>query len=670
MVTAIEPNTDEAAAVDALASAAPRPHGHTHPPVSIPTAANRNRLPIGNAPGVNPMDFVRDNRIHVKDGSLFIDGYLALHPRELDPAHEAQLRKKLQLTFGVNNPSFFESAKRTSVAVGLGKLINPSLDAESAALLKEIEEHNKRVETGVDDRVRREFDDKNQPFTAVVREALEKPDPNPALMDFFKNGLAMYLLMREKLTQHGYLNSLTDYITRAQSPDQVLSELADKIGVTPMQVREAALKGGLDGVGQLLGLDARYVADVKAITAQAAGQEFSYNLIEHWHLGRQLLGLNAPMPQKITTGMDARITAKIDEYRARAHHRYDVPDAIQKEEARIAQALDLVEPVQRALMHKLGYELCYTPDMTADRIAHYNGVYGLHRKAANDMRDVAGTYRIYFSGRADLKESMRTLVHEIAHNLWPEQFSAEEIAQIDQLAASDAERFGRFKKLLDETFPEFERFVRAYQAGNDREKAAVIASAKEYFAPYGVSMDEGLFPYLRNAHDFRFMVEHAAQRLSVTGAFFDRSSYATTPQRFREVISRFAELKQVEHRSDPQLLHFLAPGLDQMFEAHYLPHLDRVYQSITTQEHAQQALHTTHHKNADFIEHAVEAKVREIPQPPASPHAQAVQEASRGTPVKAAACFAESAVPSTTVVGSAQYAGPANSNGIQVNSVA
>ena len=95
---------------------------------------------------------------------------------------------------------------------------------------------------------------------------------------------------------------------------------------------------------------------------------------------------------------------------------------------------------------------------------------------------------------------------------------------------------------------------------------------------------DGLFPYMRDAQDFKFMVRHANDTLSVEGARYTTSGYDSPEERFREVISRFAELKQVEYRSEPQLLHFLAPGLDQVWEAHYIPHLNRVYHAIGPQE--------------------------------------------------------------------------------------
>jgi hypothetical protein len=536
-------------------------------------------------PDTDAHDFLRDHRIHIKHGSLFVDPYLVLHPRELAPEHEAKLREKLHLTYTVNNPSFYESYDRLMVALNLGQLVPVSLATRESRLL---DEHRKlqaqKEKGGADDALQRHLTDRLNPFAAIVRDTIEKPSRDPVGIETLKNGLALYLLVREKLTLQGYRGKLTDYVVRSGTLDQVLSELSEKIGITTLGIREAAMKGGIDGVGKLLGIDPAYVADVKKLSDYAATQDFGFNLIEHWHLGRQLHGIHMPMMEKIAHGLEARITAKIEEFRSRARHTYDVPAPVKAEEKRIAESLNLLEPVQRALMHKLGYEICFSPEYLADDIAMYRGVYGLHRKAASDLKDIRGTYRIYFSGHGDLKGSMRTMVHEVAHNLWPEQFTPEAVQTIDALALSDARRFGAFKKLLDEKFPEFEKFLRAYQAGSDAEKAAIVQTTKAYFSGYGVSIDEGLLPYLRDANEFRYLVAYAHDTLTTEGARYARSGYDSPQERFREVLSRFAEIKQVELSGNPQLVQYLAPGLNQVWETQYIPHLERVYHQIEASE--------------------------------------------------------------------------------------
>ncbi len=594
--------------------------------------------------GNDPQDFQRANRIHVKDGSLFIDSYLVIHPRELAPTNEAQLRKKLLLTYAITNPSFFEAPERMAVAMNLGQLVPVSLAAKRAQLVGQVNQFNAQVKHhGIDPALTREATDKRHPMTAIARDTVESQPTDPAGLELLKNGLALYMLMREKLTLNGYTGRLSDYVTRTANSEQVLGDLAPHIGVDGRAVREAALQGGIDGVGKLLGLDPRYVADVKELADYAATQEFGYNLVEHWHLGRQLLGVNASLQDKIVAGIDARIDSKIAEYRARVHYHYDVAAPVKAEEVRIADALKLVEPIQRKLAYALGYEICFSPEMTADDIAFHKGVYGLHRKSANDLRDIRGTYRVYFSGKGDLEGSMRTLVHELAHNLWPEQFTPQQTAQIDMFAASDQQRFAMLNHLLldPQLFGQFATLVNAYKAGNPQEKAAVVAAADQLFAPLHLQVG-ALLPHLSDPYQLRHLVNYANDVLQVEGDRYNKSGYESPQERFREVISRFAELKQVRLRGEPELLNFIAPGLNRVWEQYYIPHLETMYQHVLVNNDVPQRVRSVGKSARD-----------EVPAAEPKTEAQAApQQQQPGT----SACNADLGLPSNKVdVASMQF---------------
>lgn len=554
--------------------------------VTLPAAANENtHLANDNdRPGTDPMDFVRANRIHLEHGSLFIDPYLVIHPRELAPENETKLRQKLQLTYSINNPSFYESSERVAIALNLGQLVPVSLAAKRSKLMDEVKKFNDQVDSGADAELQQTATDKRNPFASIVRSTIDSPETDPVGVEVLKNGLGLYLMLREKLTQNHYLNRLTEYVVRSNTPDQVLQDLADKVGVSPQQVREAALEGGLDGVGKLLGLDARYVADVKQLTEYAATQDFGYNLVEHWHLGRQLLGLDASFEEKLTTGMDARITAKIAEYRGRVRHYYNVPEPVQEQEERLVREdMSVLEPIQRQLLFLQGYEICHTPENTADNIAFHKGIYGLHRRAANDLTDFMSTNRIFYSGHGSMKGKVGTLAHEVAHNMWPNYFDANATKQIDQLATDDQQRFVNLSRLMSEKFDTFDRLLKSYQVGTAEQKAAIIATANEQFAEYGITVD-ALFPHLKDATSFHYLVWDANDVLHVEGARYNHSGYDTPQERFREVISRYAEMRQVSHRHEPEVMNFVAPGLNKIWREHYIPHLERVYHDIVAQQ--------------------------------------------------------------------------------------
>lgn len=579
--------------LQAIESAAKR-EDRTDPSVTpqagllAPDPAPLPPIPQGTGTGEDPQDFVRAHRIHVKDGSLFIDPYLVIHPRELDPAREQQLRAKLLLTYSINNPSFYESPERAAIALNLGQMVPVSLAAKRSALMNQVKQFNAQVDNGADAQLTSQLNDKRQPFAAIVRDTTQHAEVDPAGLELLKNGLGIYLLIREKLTRHGYYHRLTDYVTRYNTPDQILGDLADNLGIAPQTIREAALKGGIKGVGEALGLDQEYIDDARQVARYAATQDFGYNVVEHWYLGRQLLGGKASLEEKITAGLDARITAKIGEYRGRVRHHYDVPTPVQAEERRIADALKLTDPIQRKLMYALGYEICFSPEMTADDISFYRGVYGLHRKAANDLRDIRGTYRIYFAGKGELEGSMRTLVHEVAHNFWPDQFTPKQVQDIDQLVTNDAQRFEHLHQLFSDPqqFERFNRLIGAYRAaGTPDEKQAVVATANEML---GAGFDTAaLMPTLHDAYEFKHLISYAQDTLQVEGARYAKSGYETPQERFREVISRYAELRQVRLRNASEMMDFLCPHLGQVWSGYYLPHLEKVYQRVLENSPAQ-----------------------------------------------------------------------------------
>lgn len=526
-------------------------------------------------------DFIAANRIHVRDGSFFIGPGLALHPRELDPKNEAALRAKLTDTYKFDAPSFYDDPKRAMIAVQLGALIPPTLQAERASLMQQITQFNTKLQTGAVGQAAEAAAYRN-PMQAMVGELNSTPQSgNPLGIEHATNGMAFYLLIREALTRKGYLSHVSDYVDYYQTPDQVLGEMSNKLGISVRDMREAALHG-LGAVGQKLGLDDATVYDIQSLSQYLAQHHFSLNAIEHWHLGR-IQQPNASIEQKIAIGMPARIERDVVQFRGLAKGQYDVPDAIKAEEKRIAKALDLLDPVQRDILYKTGYNICFTPDKTADKIADYPGIYGLNRKLANDLRDIDGNYYIYFAGQMDEKKSLRTLVHEVTHVMWPTRFSPQELQEIDRLGESDLARLTALETLTTTHKDALTKFIGAYQAGDANQKKAVAASADEYFRELGVTVSE-ILPHLRGPEQLRYLVAEASSRLNVEGDYYNHTNYHNPSVRFREMLSRYSELRYVEHREKPELqamLSYVVPGMTRIFSDYYLPHLHKLDQELS-----------------------------------------------------------------------------------------
>lgn len=530
-------------------------------------------------------DFLNDHRIHVKHGSFFIGAGLALHPEELDPKHEAKLRKKLENTYKFNSPSFFENFKRANIALNLGAMIPASLENERNSLMRQITAFNEKLEHGIPNQAA-EAATYRMPMQTASNElyAERSQQPDPLGIEYATNGVAMYLMLREAMTRRGFLKPLTDYIDHFGSPDQIVNSLKDALGLDVRQVREAAL-GGVGAVGQLLGLEDNVIYDIQNISQYIAQKRFSLNAIEHWHIGKQLLP-NAPIEAQIAAGMPARIEYDIQKFRAMAGGQYHVPENIASQERSVAKALELIEPAERDLLFRLGYNIGYTPDRVADAIADYPGILGLHRKISNDLIDIDGNYYIYFAGQLDEKKALRTLRHEIAHNLWPTRFSLEERQTMDGLAESDNNRLQALRQLTTTHKEHFKNLVEAYQAGNTAEKQAVIESANAYFSKLGLRFDT-IMPHLKGVEQLSWLVSEADTKLRVDGDFYNRTAYYGASVRFREVISRYSELQYIAYREQPDMqamLQFVVPGMHTLYNQYYLPHIKRLRDELANPE--------------------------------------------------------------------------------------
>lgn len=569
-----------------------------------PRMPRRGEIPTG-APAVEPAkagfaandprggtvtakDFIAANRIHIADGSFFIGPGLALHPRELDPKNEAALRAKLLDTYKFDGPSFYDDAKRAMIAAQLGTMIAPTLQAERSSLMMQINEFNTKLQNGTNPLLN-EANKYRTPMQTMANElnAENGTSVNPLGMEYARNGIAFYLLLREALTRKGFLQHTADYIDYFDTPDQALNELSTKLGFNVRDMREAAAKGGLSAVGRILGIDDNTVYDITSLSQYLSQHHFSMNAIEHWHLGR-VQSPEAPLEQKIANGMQARIDRDVISFRGLAKGQYDVPEPIKKEEERLAHAIEtLITPTERNVLYKLGYNICFTPDRTADKIASYKGILGLNRKIANDLRDIDGNYYIYVAGQQDEKKSMRTLVHEIRHILMPTRFTPDELGQVDTLVEKDIVQLDKLDTLTGnlELKQAFARCIGAYKAGDAAQKKAIIASTNEYepFAKLGLRVGD-MLPYVNGTEQLRYLAAEAKNRLNVEGDYFFRTNYHSPSVRLREMISRYSELRDVEHREKPDmqaLLGFVLPGMTAVFNNYYLPHIEKLDQELS-----------------------------------------------------------------------------------------
>ena len=600
---------------------------------------------------IDPHVFLRENRIHVQGGSLFLNPNLVLHRRELDPANEPVLRKKLAHVFTLTQPSYFDGRPQQAMGINLGQLVPVSLAATHSKLTEEIAAYNARANTGHDKSIEQPIADRQHPIEAAIRETLNQPKHDPVGWETLRNGMALTLMIQEKMRQQGFSNDLKNYFTHVNTPDQVLGDAQRYTGVSPLQFREAA-KQGVDAVGALLGLDGPTIGSIKAVVEESQKHEFTGNVIKNYQYGREKLPATAPLAEILATGLQAKIDEKIPKYRAMVHE-FESPAPIQKEEAAIAEALKLVHPVQLESLHLQGYEICYTPNATSNPIAFFSSpIYGLHRRASDNPRALlGGSPKIYFAGGNGLEKAHGTLVHEIAHNVFPDRFTNQQVAAMEQLITAGDAHISKLHHFLTDTAKEAgltpleqqRKLCEAYCAGTDEEKAAVTVEANKLLTPVGITF-ESLLPYLQKPESLERLttsVARAHMDLRIEGDRYLRSGYDDPSSRVREMISRFAELKQVVLRDAPDMLNFIAPQMNELFDNYYIPHLREVNAAIRQQQGAPAAAlptATTLPPRATTLAIAADAQRAPVTSPPPLPTespAEPAQISSRGpaTPV-------------------------------------
>lgn len=523
--------------------------------------------------------FVTDNRVHVQHGSSFADTFLVVHPRELTPQNEAKLKAKLYRTYSMDDPPFYAFRPRAQIAVQLAGLVPISKEAKQSTLLKDIQKLAKQAETGKDPDAAELDNRQEHPFDALIKEAMKQPDKDPSAVEMLSNGLALYIIFSEALRQKGYADPLSSYVKRMGHSQNILAELQDKLGVRPEDVMKAARSaegtGGVEAVASLLGVSNGFVSEVKDLTKYAADHRFSMNAVEHWAIGRAQPGMQAAtLDQKLEAGKLARINGKIQGLRGQAAGRFDVPDDIKATETKIASAFKLLPPVLTELLYELGLEIAYTPEFTVDAIAPGSHAYGFHRKVTNKPGDTYGLYHLYLSAKEGAESFNRLVAHEAHHLLIPTAFSAEDRAAVDALAKQDIDRLTAMKAVLDQW----------QSASTDAEKQKAVDTLHTQFGADGKSFEAALGD--KQILTLYNLVQESYDRLQIESQFFNKIAYDSPESKFYEIISRYAELRCVRFIDDPKLLEFVVPGMTQIYDNYYIPHLEKQLTQIKAEKQA------------------------------------------------------------------------------------
>lgn len=550
----------------------PQPKAPTMQGIAAATRSVKAEAP---AKPFDVMDFVTNHRIHIEHGSLILpnEQSLPLHPRELHPSNEAPLKQKIRRVYMMDDPEFFEDKKVKTISSALAGYIPLSIDTKKAKIRKEVEDLMKEIETGVDPKVAKRDEREKHPYASTVNEFLHKSPMSPEQAEFSKNAVAMYVMFQEALKQRGYTQPLTAFLSGVSQPDGLMVKLGNALQIDPQELIDTASHGGVNAVGRKLGLSNEYLQEVGELVTQLPQRQFSANLVRNWMIGRNIPGFkNAGINEKADIGAWARVNAKIASARQAVNYHYETPAAIQQTEKMVANALSYLPPQLAETLHLLGAEFVYSPAGSLGPMLEGNTNYGFHRRLHTHPDDTEGTYLIYLSGKTDAEAFLRVAMHEAHHLIFPGGLTHTETAKVDALANSDMLRLKALGELMDKWF-----------TGDETEKQQALATLnRPEFAVAGKPFSQIIRP--EQMQTFYTQVKHANERLQIEGSFYQNSGYKIPELRFLEVNSRYAELRHVRLRENPEMLQFIVPGLTEAYDTVYMPHVTRQLEDLRQRE--------------------------------------------------------------------------------------
>lgn len=558
------------------------------------------------APAFDPIKFQEAHRVHISGASYLgkgDDAFLIVHPEELKPESLAALRGKMARLYTHQEPIWFTQPGRLAIISSLAELIPLSSEAEGAKLSETIQHYIQKTVSGKDPQVSEKQDKEASPFAAYIKSLKEDTPLKPDQIESVKNGIGMYLLLEEavKAKHPQGLAGLAGGLTmNAHQADMLFAKLLPATGLNGPSIIEAARTGGLVAAGKAMGVKDDYIQEVVALVNHLPEHKFSSNAVENWKIGRLQPGMAlAGVHEKIMKGVGPRIEHKINALKAMFHNRFEVSAETKKMEEEIAGRLRVLPPAVTEAFFRRGGEIVYNPAPSLNN----GGLHGLYTHSRAHPDDLLGIDQVFIAGGQGADSSQRTGVHELTHVLYPNYLTQEAIARTDALALSDRQRLNRLHEITGKWIA----------AKTPEEKAQLEQQVETEFA-----VDAKPFSALRGQADMNSlytMVEEAWRNLSTESPKLILSGYSDAEKRMAEINSRYAELRFVRLREQPDLLRFIVPGLTEAYEQVYLPHVERAVADLRLR----QASPAAPHAHQGMTPQTSGAQNAGAPTPPAPP---------------------------------------------------
>ncbi len=544
--------------------------------------------------GFDVSDILRDRHIHIQHHSLIDpkDPLLLIHPDDIKPENAVAVTDKIRMAYKMDYPSFFADTNKAPVANLLGSLVPLSLEAEAAMVARRQTNLLLHKTKGVSPEVEEELTNQDQPFAAVISKYLdEKKDArrHPEMVEQAKNALGMYLIVEEALRLRGYAEKPYQFAADSKTPDALVVRLSRELGVSTPEFEKAAKLEGVVGVGRLLGVSEQYLGDVTRLTNYLSDHHFSANMIQSWKAGGALAGMEAAgVAERVAAGLDARVDAKWQSVMATSVNKETPPHVAECEQKMLA-ALRLLPAELAETLYLLKTDFAYTPEVTVDALAPKSNAYGFHRCVKQNPDDVNGVYMIFVAAKHDAEEFSRVVVHEAHHLLLPNRFTKQEIETVDALSKAEAQRLGVLKSLMD-----------TWKTGDEatRQRITTQLNTPE-FSVNGKTLTQSLQG--ASMETFFNMVQHAHERLQIGSETYYTGGYHSSESRFQEINSRYAELRYVRLKDNPEMLQFIVPNTTAIYEQIYMPHVREELQSLRVRAQNEQQIHQQAYEEAQRV---------------------------------------------------------------------
>jgi len=524
--------------------------------------------------GFDVSTFLRNRQIHVQQGSQIDarDPLLVIHRDDARSENEAALRTKIRNAYSMDYPSLFSDGNKAPVMEKLASLVPLDVKTKEEMLVRlnlDISEHKR---TGIDPKIARQLEDTAKPFAAVIREYHDTDKDlktRPEVIAQAKNGVGLYLVLEEALRQRGYTQEPYQLDEKSSSADELLVRMGRHLNVAAPQLKEVAGREGVNGVGRMLGVSEDYLVSVERLTNHLAEHHFSANATQSWKVGGQVQGMQmAGVQERIDAGLRVREQAKVQEVQSNPAALGANSQYVKDSEQVVLAAMKALPPALAESLQRIGTDIVYTPEITVDPIAPGMHAYGFHRRVTHNPDDVQGVQQIFVAGKHDAEEFKRVVVHEAHHLIFPNQFSEPLIQSVDALTKADQERLGKLRDVM-----------KSWNTGDDAARnQAVQRLNSEEFAVNGKTLMQSLGG--ASLDTFHNMVEHAHERLQINSDTYYKGGYNSPESRFQEINSRYAELRYVRLKDNPEMLNFIVPNTTAIYEQIYMPHVEKQLQAL------------------------------------------------------------------------------------------